>query len=227
MDINSHTPKEDAVKIMYLVERITVLPEQIAYTADEITENTKAYIGQLEPGIFQKLPEGLKHVYISFPENKIRSDNVEIGGKSKEQLITEMKAAGIAVCGDNSSIMGSHDFTASKNREEAKLVRLTVADLGFKTSATLDKIYERAQALGLELCPPDVGPNYRLKGKDQPLGEDVRIGMKPITVLGCRPSVFHLIRDNGGLWLVDDWEYPDREWVSDIVFVFRFHKVKA
>ncbi|MEK7606576.1 MAG: hypothetical protein AAB444_00005, partial [Patescibacteria group bacterium] len=60
--------------------------EEIAHVPSQITENTKAYVGQLEPGIFQKLPEHLEHVYMSFPDKKIRRENVEIGGKSAEQL---------------------------------------------------------------------------------------------------------------------------------------------
>jgi len=227
MDINSHTPKEDAVKIMYLVERITVLPEQIAYTADEITENTKAYVGQLEPGIFQKLPENLEHVYTSFPEKKIRRESVEIGGKTKEQLIAEMEAAHINISDYAKSMMENPDFVTGKNKEEATLIRLTVADLGFKTSATTDQIYERAQTLGLELCPPDTGPNYRLKYKDQPLNEWIRIGMKQIAGSDGDPYVFFLERDDGGLWLGNRWAIPDFEWDPGNRFVFRLRKSES
>jgi len=202
--------------------------DQIANTPNEITENTKAYVGQLEPGIFQKLPETLEHIYTSFPEKKIRRDSVEIGGKSKEQLIAEMEAGGINIISDYAkSMMENTDFIVGTNREEAKLVRLTIADLGFKTSATTDQIYERAQALGLELCPPDTGPNYRLKYKDQPLGEYLRIGMKQIAGSGGYPRVFELGRSGDGLWLSGFWAEPGGMWNPDRGFVFRFRKVEA
>jgi hypothetical protein len=201
--------------------------DQIAHVPSEITESTKAYVGQLEPGIFQKLPETLEHVYTSFPEKKIRRENVEIGGKSKEQLISEMQAEGINISDYAKLMMENLDFITGPNREEAKLVRLTVADIGFKTNATTDQIYERAQALGLELCPPDTGPNYRLQYKDQPLGEWVRIGMKQITDSGGDPGVFSLDRHDDGLWLGDDWARPGITWDPDVGFVFRFRKVEA
>ncbi len=201
--------------------------DQIAHVPSEITENTKAYVGQLEPGIFQKLPESLEHVYTSFPEKKIRRENVEIGGKSKEQLISEMQAQGINISDYAKSMMENPDFITGTSREEAKLVRLTVADLGFKTSATTDQIYERAHALGLELCPPDTGPNYRLQYKDQPLGEWVRIGMKQIAVSDGKPFVFLLERNDDGLWLSDGWARPGLTWDPDREFVFRFRKVEA
>jgi hypothetical protein len=124
-------------------------------------------------------------------------------------------------------MMENSDFIVGTNREEAKLVRLTVADLGFKTSATTDQIFERAQALGLELCPPDTGPNYRLKYKDQPLEEYLRIGMKQIADSGGGPSVFDLRRYDGGLWLSSVWAEPGEAWDPGFGFVFRFRPPEA
>ena len=201
--------------------------DQIAHVPSEITEDTKAYVGQLEPGIFQKLPKGLEHVYTSFPEKKIRRENIEIGGKSKEQLIAEMKAAGINISDYAKSMMENPDFVPGKNREDATLVRLTVADLGFTSSATTDQIYKRAEELGLELCPPDTGPNYRLKYKDQPLSEWVRIGMKQITDSDGYPRVFNLGRNDGGLWLDDHWAGPDYTWDPGNEWCFRLRKSES
>ena len=201
--------------------------EDIAHVPSQITKDTKAYVGQLEPGIFQKLPEGLEHVYTSFPEKKIRRESVEIGGKTTEQLIAEMEAAHINISDYAKSMMKNRDFIPGKTREEATLIRLTVADLGFKTSATTDQIYERAQTLGLELCPPDTGPNYRLKYKDQPLNEWVRIGMKQIADSGGSPYVFRLERDVGGLWLRRSWAKPGSTWDPDDGFVFRLRKSES
>jgi hypothetical protein len=193
----------------------------------QITENTKAYVGQLEPGIFQRLPEHLEHVYTSFPDKKIRRENVEIGGKSAEQLISEMESAGINISDYAKSMLKNREFVPGKNPEEATLIRLTVADLGFKSSATTDQIYERAQILGLELCPADTGPNYRLKYRNQPLNEWIYMGMKQITGSDGNPLVFGLVRGDGGLWLSDDWARPGREWDPDEGFVFRLRKSES
>lgn len=201
--------------------------EEIAHVPSQITKDTKAYVGQLEPDIFQKLPEGLEHVYTSFPEKKIRRESVEIGGKTKEQLIAEMEAAHINISDYAKSMMENPDFVPGKNREEATLIRLTVADLGFKTSATTDQIYERAQTLGLELCPPDTGPNYRLKYKDQPLNEWVCIGMKQIADSDGYPDVFNLGRRGDGLWLNGPWARPGYVWYPVYEFVFRLRKSES
>lgn len=201
--------------------------EEIAHTANEVSERTKVYVGQLELGIFKKFSETLEYVYTSFPEKKVRLERLEIGGNSKEQLISEMRVSGIIPSPDAKSMMKNPDFIVGENREELKLVRLTVADLGFKTGATIDQIYERAQALGLELCPPDTGPSYRLKYKDQPLGQDVRIGMKPIMNSDGIPQIFNLKRLGVGLWLNCVSAGLNREWIPESEFVFCSRKITA
>lgn len=200
---------------------------EIAHVPNEINERTKAYVGQLEPGIFKKLPENLEHVYTSFPEKKIHRENVEIGGRSAEQLISEMEQAGIYISNYAKSMLRSREFKPGKNREEATLIRLTVADLGFKSSATTNQIYERAQILGLELCSPDTGPNYRLKYQNQPLNEWFYIGMKQIVDADGDPDVFKLARSGGGLWLRGHWAGQRSEWLPGSTFVFRLRKSES
>jgi len=202
--------------------------EQIAHVPSEITENTRAYVGQLEPGVFQKLPATLEHVYTSFPEKKIRRENVEVGGKSAEQLISEMETAGIKLSDyARSMLLNKAEFISTKDPEEMTLIRLTVGDLGFKTSATTTQIFERAEELGLELCPPDTGPNYRLKYRNQPLGEYFRIGMKPITGSDGVPRVFDLLRSVVGLWLGSDWAEPGSAWHPAHEWCFRLRKSES
>jgi len=203
------------------------IKEEIAHVPSQIDENTKAYVGQLEPGIFQRLPENLEHIYTSFPDKKICRENVEIGGKSAEQLISEMEAAGINISDYAKSMLKNREFVPGKNPEEATLIRLTVADLGFKSSATTDQIYERAQILGLELCPADTGPNYRLKYRNQPLNEWIYMGMKQIAVSDGHPIVFKLARNDDGLWLDGRWAKPDYEWFPAREFVFRLPALPA
>lgn len=201
--------------------------EQIAHNPNEINENTKAYVGKLEPGIFQKLPENLEHIYTSFPEKKIRRETIEIGGKTAEQLLNELEQAGIKITNRARSMILSRDFAVSKNAEAATLIRLTVSDLGFMRNVTTDQIYRRAEELGLELCPADAGLHYRLQYRNQPMNEWISVGMKQIIDSGGNPFVFRLERSEDGLWLRNYWAGPGYEWDPDDEFVFRFRKSKS
>ena len=91
--------------------------------------------------------------------------------------------------GDSAAeLIGRPAFTLSKTRTEVTLVVLSVSELGFKDEgATMKEIYARAQQLGLELCPAEVGPQLRLQYLDQPLGEFLHIAMKPIATYSARP----------------------------------------
>lgn len=202
-------------------------PDEIAHSAKDITAETKAYVGPLVPGIFHMLPEGIEHIYTSFPENPIRQDMVEIGGTTREELLHQLEEKGIKISDYAKDMINSADFTTGEQTEAANLVRLTVDSLGFPKGATTDEIYRKAEQLGLELCPAEIGPKYRLKYAEQPMNEWFRIGMKPITDRHGSPNVFNLVRNANGLWLHNDFAQPDRRWRPPHQFAFRLRKKEA
>ncbi len=193
-------------------------PEDIAHSASEISEHTKAYIGPLFAGIFDS---GIEHILTSFPEGNLKRYSVEIGGKSKEQLRAELKEKDITVTSWAEQLLDSNDFSISSTQESAELVRLTVKDLGFPNDATTDEIYAKAAELGLELCPAEVGPQLRLSytGNDW-----MYIAMKQIADRDGYPDVFLLDEDVGELELSAHDAGPDDRWASDDQFVFRLRK---
>lgn len=196
-------------------------PSQIAHKASEINENTKAYVGPLETGIFDKLRKyKVENVYTSFPEGKIRFKNIEIGGKKVQQLRAELRGEKVNVGQYTEDMLESRDFTTLPNPKLLTTVRLSVQDLGFNEYATTEEIFKRAEELGLDLCPAEVGPHYRLQYLDQPLNEWFTIAMKPITGSGGVPGVFGLEHIGGGLWLDDGFAEPDDRWHPGDGFVF-------
>ena len=217
---NTRNPKEDAPIVF------DCTPDQIASNKEEINKDTKAYIGPLYPNIFQDL-EHLEHIYASFPEGKIKKETIEIGGKTKEELQKELKDQNIKISMYAQDMMDNPDFTTAKKTEQADLVRLKVKDLGFDRSATTEEIYNRAEELGLELCPAEVGPQYRLQYIDQPQEEWLYIGMKQVNDSDGNPGVFDLVRGGDGLWLNDRWAQPGRHWNPSLEFVFSIRKLDA
>ena len=169
--------------------------EQIAHNISEIKGGTKAYVGPLVPGIFDKIQEqDIEHIYTSFPEGRIRKEALEIGGKDATTLIKEMREKKINISDYAMDMMKSKNFTVLEESESAILIRLRVGDLGFPKNKypTTDEIYTRIEELGLELCPAETGPRYRLHYMNQPMGEWFRIGMKQIIDRDGSPDVFIL-----------------------------------
>ena len=119
-----------------------------------------------------------------------------------------------------SDILGKPAFKAADEETEVDLVKVTVAELGFKKGARRNQIYERARDLGLELCPPEVGPQLRLQYQDQPNGEWILVAMEPIVASNGGPRLFYVGRDDSGLWLHSIWSHPDSVWLPDVQCVF-------
>src|SRR3989338_9869010 len=148
-------------------------------------------------------------------------------GKDTIQFLEELVSKQINISDYAQDMLKSKDFAYLKKSEGVQLIRISVADLGFDRGATTDQVYGRAQSLGLELCPAEVGPHYRLKYIDQPLNEWFWIAMKQITERNGNPGVFDLVRDEDGLWLTNNWAKPENRWNSDYKFVFRLRKLKS
>lgn len=214
---SQRNPKEDAPIVL------GCQPSEIARSEREISPQTKAYVGPLFKGIFEKLSH-LEHIYTSFPEARIRRSQLEIGGKTAQKLERELEQKNFKIYDYARDMLQSRDFTTLKNPEQIDLVRLKVQDLGFTSGTTTDQIYTRAQELGLELCPAEVGPHQRLKDIDQPMGDYYQIAMKQITDRDGGPGVFGLERRAGGLWLHSNWALPGSKWRPGRGFVFRLRK---
>lgn len=198
--------------------------EQVAHSVAEITDATKVYVGKLEPNIFQKLPETIEYIYTKFPEERIRRYDIEIGGKTKQQLVNYLRASGHKISDFAESMLENPAFTVLEKREQAKLIRLRVKDMGLPSGATTEQIFAKAEELGLELCPPEVGPQFRLQYVNQPMDEYITVGMKPISDSGGYPDVFLVGCDHDGPWLYHSWAGPANKWRRDDEFVFRFRK---
>lgn len=208
---DQRNPKEDVPIVL------ECSPEQIAWNQDQITKGTKTYIGPLFPDVFKL--EHLEHIYISFPEGQIRRMEATIGGISKEELIKELEEK-FQVSVFAQDMLNNGAFTLSKNKEQLKLIRLTVKDLGFPHGATTEEIYKKAEELGLELAPAETGPQLRRQYTDQPMYEYLHIGMKQIPDRRGKPIVFGVHRHEVGRWLDGAWARPEDRWDAKIGFVF-------
>lgn len=142
------------------------------------------------------------------------------GPQTADDFHEAVKKAGMKINGWVNDILGKPAFTATASVTEVELVVASVAELGFKDGATRKDIYVRAQELGLDLCPPEVGPFLRLQYTDQPKGEWLVIAMEPITVSYGYHCLFHVARVNDDRLLHAGDGEPDRFWFGYNRFVF-------
>ncbi len=193
--------------------------EQIARTPEEVTEHTKAYLGPWSPAVYntiKKFPH-IEHLYESFPDKKIFTYDLTTDPKITDHLTVELslKAKGVFVSDYAQDLLQKTEF--SHEGKTYNLVQFAVAELGFPKDATTDEIYKKAEELGLDLCPAEVGPQLRLKyqGTNWKL-----IAMKQIANRDGDPNVFSLFADATELELYARMVLPTGRWDPDDQFVF-------
>jgi len=142
------------------------------------------------------------------------------GLKTADDFRKAFKASGNRIGDYANDILGKPAFSAAAKESELELVKVSVKELGFKNGATRQEIYQRAQELGLKICPNEVGPQLRLQYENQPNGEWVLVAMEPISDSDGYLLLFHVTHDDGGQWLGSYCGGPDDVWDADHVFVF-------
>lgn len=213
----ARNPKEDAPIVFECA------PEDIAWNAREVGSDTKAYIGEWNMDIFQKIRNfsQIEHLYESFPDKKIFMHSLETDPRinSADSAEKALQEKNVYFPSFGRELLARTDF--SRESQKYDLVCFTVRGLGFPNGATIEKIFQRAQELGLELCPAEVGPHLRLQYRDE---EYMFIAMKPVSGRNGDSYVFYLGTNGDQLLLFGRGANPSFRGDADDRFVFRFRK---
>jgi hypothetical protein len=117
--------------------------------------------------------------------------------------------------------IGRPAFPFTKTKLNLDLVVVSAADLGFpEDGASLLNVYDRAIAIGLELCPADLGPTLRLNYLDQPRSEFLHIAMRPVALYNRELVDFSLGNDGNRLLLVGGDGRPEAVLPGTVRFIF-------
>jgi hypothetical protein len=173
----------------------------------------------------------VEHIY---PDCPTITRTVSVGSLTKLELMEELQRNNILMNAAAEELFASTLFTTSDTRSAMTTVELTVGDLGFPQGTTIAAISARAGALGLGLCPLELGPHLRLQYRDQPeghWGQPVRhhhapagsltVASEPLTDDDAVPKGFYLRRIKGMLWLRGYRSGPEHVWEADDHFIFR------
>lgn len=200
--------------------------EEIAYGVRDLNEKTKTYIGKWNIEIFQKIRNypNIIYLYESFPDKKIFMQTLKTDPDVNSPALAEeaLKGKNMYLSDWGKDILYKTEF--SKEIQKYELVCFTVRQLGFPDEPTTDEIYKKAEDLGLELCPAEVGPHLCLQysGKEWML-----IAMKQITDRHGDPYVFYLCAYDEHLLLDGHNVKPDYRWRGSSLCVFRLRKLEA
>lgn len=148
---------------------------------------------------------------------------VQVGGKSRTKVITELDAKGIKMTDwVREAIYRTVVF--SRRPRDIQLVRVSVADLGFKIDATTKQIWARAWNLGLQLCPAEVAPFLCLSENHHLEHGGYIFAMESICIPGDETyqPLFQFIHDDEGQWLIDDESQctTNEPWAPSLHLVF-------
>jgi hypothetical protein len=149
-----------------------------------------------------------------YPDCPVISRTVQVGGLTKAQLIRELQQQSVLLNEYAETLFADNRFATSDAKYMLQTVEITVGDLGFPDGATMGEILKRANELGLESCPLELGPYLRLAYLDQPEGYlgkpskqqqapsgSITIASEALTEDHTFPKGFYLRRINGVLWL--------------------------
>ena len=204
--------KSDIMNVAGLLMNIIIGIVKAVYSKGGTDDHIRRLAGEEGKGLLEKIADLIVSDETEQAFKVWQTIKLGTGLKTSDDFRKSLKANGMNVGDRASDILEKPDFTSAVGETEVDLVRVTVAGLGFKQGARRDQIYERARELGLELCPPEVGPQLRLQYKDQPIGEWLLIAMEPCTDSVGLLSVFGVGRGGGGLWLSGGCDDPGCFW---------------
>lgn len=125
---SKRNPEED-MPIVFGCEK-----DQIARSIKEIKADTKAYVGPLEPGIFDLVAKfNIEHIFTSFPEGRIRIETLEIGGIDFKKLFKELEE----------KFQIKNELTWNKAREVLEKIRAGSVQVDADTIELLSQLVEK------------------------------------------------------------------------------------
>lgn len=170
----------------------------------------------------------------SYPNCPTLIRTVTVGGLTKAALYQALQHNAILLNESAEQLFASPYFTTTATPYSVLTVELTVQDLGFPAGATTAEMVSRAGALGLGLCPMEVGPHLRLQYLDQPEGYwgqpvleqqapsgSITIASVPLVAADDFPKGFYLRRIQGVLWLRGYRAGADHLWSPGDHLVFQ------
>ena len=152
-----------------------------------------------------------------------RERKLQIGGQSKTDLLSSLGAHGIQFNKYAHMLFDDPGFTTSESSRWVVVTDVTVAELGLAAGSISADIFARARSFGLELCPLELAPHFRIQFLNQPEGPYLTVASAKTRDDEAYPNGFYLRRLDGTLWLRGYRATADYPWEPTSRFVFLSH----
>lgn len=158
---------------------------------------------------------------------------VTTGGLARDALRLRLLAADVHMNAYAERLFADPRFCTASESSRVHTAELTVADLGLPHGGTFLDITTHARAVGLELCPLELGPWLRMQFVEQPESDpggahtqgrapagSITVASEPLDDDDDTPKGFYLRRIDGVLWLRAYRASADHQWSPDDRLVF-------
>ena len=145
---------------------------------------------------------------------------IDVGGMSKYELLMQLTEKKIAMNAYATLLFMDDRFQTSSKLERAEIVELSVQTLGLKSPALFDEITDKAMDLGLELCPMELAPHFRLQYIEPDEGSILTVASQKLSNDEHFPNGFYLRHYGGFHWLRGYRSTSDWLWELQDRFVF-------
>jgi hypothetical protein len=149
-----------------------------------------------------------------------RARSLQIGGHSKSELLSSLSTHGIQLNSYAQILFDDPNFTTSDSSRSVVVADVTVGELGLAVASTSADIFAKARLVGLELCPLELAPYFRVQYLNQPGGPYLTIASAKSKDNETYPNGFYLQRLEGKLWLRGYRATSDYLWEPTSRFLF-------
>ena len=149
-----------------------------------------------------------------------RARKLESGGRNKAELLSSLQEAGVSLNRYAEILFDDPAFVTSETSQWVLATEVTIAELGLTAGATSAEIFDRARCVGLNPCPLELAPHFRLQFLDQPEGPYLTVASTKTKDDDAYPNGFYLRRKDGRLWLRGYQATSDYIWEPASRFVF-------
>ncbi len=142
------------------------------------------------------------------------------GGYNRQELILALRRHGIGLNAYAETLLAEDRFTESGDWQEATLIETSVRCLGLSAGGVYSDIVDAAIENGLQLCPLEIGPYFRLQYMTQMPGPYLTIASEKTQCDDRYPNGFYLRHYDQKLWLRG--YRADYDWVWEPEHRFAF-----